>query len=61
MIHHIPVNIDLISYHELMGTTNYLSEGNLLGKGGFGSVFKGFLNDGLLVAIKVFNLGMESS
>eukprot|EP00253_Pinus_taeda_P006563 PITA_06563 len=45
-----------ISYQELMGATNGFIEANLLGKGNIGSVYKGILSDGTLVAIKVFNL-----
>ncbi|KAL3641351.1 hypothetical protein CASFOL_016319 [Castilleja foliolosa] len=48
-----------ISYIELVRGTNDFSETNLLGKGGFGSVFKGILSDGLNVAVKVFNLQLE--
>ncbi|KAL3641385.1 hypothetical protein CASFOL_016353 [Castilleja foliolosa] len=48
-----------ISYIELVRGTNHFSEINLLGTGGFGSVFKGTLSDGLIVAVKVFNLNLE--
>ncbi|KAL3641350.1 hypothetical protein CASFOL_016318 [Castilleja foliolosa] len=50
-----------VSYIELVNGTNEFSETNLLGKGGFGSVFKGMLSDGLIVAVKVFNLQLERS
>ncbi|KAL3641347.1 hypothetical protein CASFOL_016315 [Castilleja foliolosa] len=48
-----------ISYIELVRGTNEFSETNLLGTGGFGSVFKATLFDGLIVAVKVFNLQLE--
>ncbi|KAL3641346.1 hypothetical protein CASFOL_016314 [Castilleja foliolosa] len=48
-----------ISYIELVRGTNEFSETNLLGTGGFGSVFKATLSDGLIVAVKVFNLQFE--
>ncbi|KAL3655534.1 hypothetical protein CASFOL_001320 [Castilleja foliolosa] len=65
----VPVSVDnncpgfvawrRISYIELVKGTNAFSETNLLGKGGFGSVFKSTLSDGLDVAVKVFNLNLE--
>ncbi|KAL3641394.1 hypothetical protein CASFOL_016362 [Castilleja foliolosa] len=48
-----------ISYIELVRGSNDFSEMNLLGTGGFGSVFKATLSDGLIVAVKVFNLQIE--
>ncbi|PIN01670.1 Serine/threonine protein kinase [Handroanthus impetiginosus] len=47
------------SYMELVQATNDFSESNKLGNGGTGSVFIGMLSDGLIVAIKVFNLQSE--
>ncbi|XP_059668958.1 receptor kinase-like protein Xa21 [Cornus florida] len=45
-----------ISHQEILYSTNYFSEDNLIGKGGIGSVYKGMFTDGMVAAIKVFNL-----
>uniref|UniRef100_A0A7N2L1B6 non-specific serine/threonine protein kinase n=1 Tax=Quercus lobata TaxID=97700 RepID=A0A7N2L1B6_QUELO len=49
----------MISYHELCRGKNNFCESNLLGIGGFGSVYKGVLFDGTIVVIKVLNLQLE--
>lgn len=41
------------SYSEIHRATNYFSEDNLLGEGGYGMVYKGQLNDGQIIAAKV--------
>ncbi|KAL8482269.1 hypothetical protein ACS0TY_028431 [Phlomoides rotata] len=51
----------VISYRELVQGTSGFSETNLLGRGGYGSVYKGTLSDGLDVAVKVFNLELEGA
>eukprot|EP01018_Ginkgo_biloba_P028033 Gb_15169 [translate_table: standard] len=42
-----------ISYQELVDATNGFSEANLVGVGSFGSVYRGILTDGTIVAVKV--------
>ncbi|XP_016648162.1 PREDICTED: probable LRR receptor-like serine/threonine-protein kinase At3g47570 [Prunus mume] len=50
-----------VSHLELLRGTNGFNENNLLGSGGFGSVYKGTLSDGINVAVKVFNLQLEEA
>ncbi|PRQ56418.1 putative protein kinase RLK-Pelle-LRR-XII-1 family [Rosa chinensis] len=50
-----------VSHLELVRATNAFNESNLLGSGGFGSVYKGTFSDGTDVAIKVFNLQLEGA
>ncbi|XP_038884530.1 probable LRR receptor-like serine/threonine-protein kinase At3g47570 [Benincasa hispida] len=47
----------VVSYNDLFKATNEFSPNNLIGVGGYGSVYKGILSqDGSAVAVKVFNL-----
>ncbi|KAL6282473.1 hypothetical protein ACE6H2_013402 [Prunus campanulata] len=50
-----------VSHLELLRGTNGFNENNLLGSGGFGSVYKGTLPDGIEVAVKVFSLQLEGA
>ncbi|XP_031116740.1 LRR receptor-like serine/threonine-protein kinase EFR [Ipomoea triloba] len=50
-----------ISYYELQRATQGFSHNNLLGAGTFGSVYKGTFGNGLLFAVKVFNLQVEDA
>ncbi|KAL7182450.1 hypothetical protein ACSBR1_041204 [Camellia fascicularis] len=53
----LPKSILQLSYRELFHATNGFSAANLIGKRGYGSVYKGFLNFGeQIVAVKVLNL-----
>ncbi|KAI4366732.1 hypothetical protein MLD38_022572 [Melastoma candidum] len=45
-------NLQRFQFRELQAATGNFSNKNILGKGGFGNVFKGVLQDGTVVAIK---------
>ncbi|MFS7956909.1 putative non-specific serine/threonine protein kinase [Helianthus anomalus] len=51
-----------ISYNQLLKATNEFSEGNLIGNGGFSSVYKGILDkdDDTFVAVKCLLVQLES-
>ncbi|XP_031273269.1 probable LRR receptor-like serine/threonine-protein kinase At3g47570 [Pistacia vera] len=50
-----------ISYQELVRATDGFSESNLLGRGSYGSVYRGRLDDGMELAVKVFHLHFEGA
>ncbi|KAJ0965458.1 hypothetical protein J5N97_026596 [Dioscorea zingiberensis] len=45
-------NLKRFNFRELQIATDNFSSKNILGKGGFGNVYKGFLQDGTMVAVK---------
>ena len=42
----------VFTYKQLQMATHNFNEGNVIGRGGFGSVYKGILSDGKMAAIK---------
>ncbi|XP_019160228.1 PREDICTED: LRR receptor-like serine/threonine-protein kinase EFR isoform X2 [Ipomoea nil] len=57
----LDVALKRISYYEILGATEDFDESNLIGRGSFSSVFKGTFVDGVIAAIKVFNLDVQDS
>jgi len=48
-------SVKVFSYNDLRKATQGFSDANKIGEGGFGSVFRGVLKDGTLVAVKVLS------
>ncbi|CAL5400089.1 unnamed protein product [Camellia sinensis] len=59
-IHVIEARNMVISIQVLKTLTNNFSEGNILGRGGFGKVYKGELHDGTKIAVKRMESGVVS-
>ncbi|KAK1272417.1 Protein NSP-INTERACTING KINASE 1 [Acorus gramineus] len=45
-------NLKRFQFRELQNATDNFNSKNILGKGGFGNVYKGYLHDGTIVAVK---------
>nr|BBF90169.1 putative receptor kinase TRKc [Oryza rufipogon] len=56
-----PTSYRLVSYQEIVRATESFNEDNMLGAGSFGKVYKGHLDDGMVVAIKVLNMQEEQA
>ncbi|KAK4484495.1 hypothetical protein RD792_007078 [Penstemon davidsonii] len=50
-----------ISYYEIVRATSNFDEENLIGRGGHALVYKGIFSDEMTVAVKVFNLDVQSA
>ncbi|TKY69208.1 Receptor protein kinase TMK1 [Spatholobus suberectus] len=57
-VQHVEAGNMVISIQVLREVTNNFSEGNILGRGGFGTVYKGELHDGTKIAVKRMESGM---
>ena len=53
-------NLRRFQFRQLQIATNNFSSKNILGKGGFGNVYKGILSDGTVVAVKRLKDGNAS-
>ncbi|XP_059305804.1 putative serine/threonine-protein kinase isoform X2 [Lycium ferocissimum] len=54
------MNFTVYNYNELKAATHGFRASNKIGEGGFGSVYKGMLKDGIFVAVKVLSVELES-
>ncbi|WRX22848.1 Protein kinase domain - like 10 [Theobroma cacao] len=53
-------NFTVFSYSELKAATHGFSASNKIGEGAFGSVYKGLLRNGIVVAVKMLSVELES-
>ncbi|CAD6262119.1 unnamed protein product [Miscanthus lutarioriparius] len=51
------LELPFLSFRDIVSATNNFSDGNMLGRGGFGNVYKGMLPDNKVVAIKRIGKG----
>ncbi|XP_022872514.1 MDIS1-interacting receptor like kinase 2-like [Olea europaea var. sylvestris] len=56
-----PFTLKRITYNEVLYSTNNFDEENLIGRGSIGSVFKETFFNGMISALKVFNLDIEGA
>ncbi|XP_015160681.1 putative serine/threonine-protein kinase isoform X3 [Solanum tuberosum] len=54
------MNFSVYSYNDLKAATHGFRASNKIGEGGFGSVYKGRLQDGSFMAVKVLSVELES-
>ncbi|XP_031092248.1 probable LRR receptor-like serine/threonine-protein kinase At3g47570 [Ipomoea triloba] len=50
-----------ISYYDMLRATDNFDESNLIGSGSYGSVYKAEFADGVIAAVKVFNLDLQAA
>ena len=56
------IELPIVPYNDILKGTDRFSEANVLGKGRYGTVYKGTLeNQAIVVAVKVFNLQLSGS
>ncbi|XP_042960358.1 probable LRR receptor-like serine/threonine-protein kinase At3g47570 isoform X2 [Carya illinoinensis] len=51
----------VVSYNEIRQATGNFNQENFIGKGSFGSVYKGYLSQGIAIAVKILDTEVERS